>query len=369
MTRVLTTTALVALWAGAAQAGGLDRSGQPIGIIFQEGNYAQFSYSRTNPDLTGTDANSGLDIDETGDGFSNFGVGLKFDLNEQLSFSLIFDQPFGSDINYPTSLSLGGTSAIADTESLTGILRYKIDENFSVHGGIRVQNAGGNVDLRGLGYQGLDGYSVRLETDTAVGYVVGGAYERPDIALRIAVTYSSAITHEFNTTETLNGAPLAAERSITESDTPQSINLDFQTGIAPGTLLFGSVRWAEWGEFKIEPEVFTPLANGGLVDLDDSLTYTLGLGRQFTDQFAGSVAFTYEKTDSDDLVSPLAPTNGLFAISLGGRYTTQNNVEIGVGARYSWIGNARPETGPDIVQAEFEDNTALSLGMSIGFAF
>ena len=49
------------LSAAAANAGGLDRSGQWINDIFQTGSVAKFSYSSTTPTLSGTDTgNAGL---------------------------------------------------------------------------------------------------------------------------------------------------------------------------------------------------------------------------------------------------------------------------------------------------------------------
>lgn len=363
----------LALSASGAMAGGLDRSGQPVGIIFEDGNYGELAFSITNASVDGNDLATMMGTGNVAESFIQATGGVKFDINEQLSFAVIFDTPFGADVAYPTvatSPLLGGTIADARTNSQTLLLRYKVNERFSVHGGARVQSAAGNVTLSGLGYGGFNGYNVSLGADTGVGFVVGAAYEVPDIALRVALTYNSAITHEFRTFETVGGAPInPAGFSVTEVETPQSINLDFQTGIAQDTLLFGGIRWAQWSEFKIDPAVFTPLAGGGLVDLEDSTTFTLGVGRRFSDRFSGSVSVAYEKESDDDLVSPLAPTNGLLALSLGGRYTLDNAI-ISAGIRYNMLGDARPETGtPDTARAEFTDNNALSVGFKIGFNF
>ena len=47
-----------------------------------------------------------------------------------------------------------------------------------------------------------------------------------------------------------------------------------------------------------------------------------------------------------------------------------DSVVISGGVRYTWLGDARPETGtPDEPRATFTDNTALALGMSVGFRF
>ncbi|MEL6205985.1 MAG: outer membrane protein transport protein [Pseudomonadota bacterium] len=392
MTRTLLASALLASTSTAALAGGLDRTGLPLDLLFEEGNYIELGYAHTTPNISGEGTGNtalgpiippGTNYVGVGDDFGNFSAGVKLDLNEQWSVALQFEQPFGSDIIYngdPASTELGGTTAIAETEALTAIVRYKFDDNWSVHGGLRVQQARGNIELGGLAYGapvpagtpafagGFNGYRVELETNTATGWLAGVAYEIPEIALRVALTYNSEITHDFDTTEFYAGAAIG--EGETEVEVPRSVNLDFQTGIAEDTLLFGSFRWAEWSEFKIDPELFTAAANGGLVDLQDSRTVELGVARRFTEEFAGSAAFTWEETNSDDLVSPLAPTNGLFAVSLGGAYDVTENVVLSGGVRYSWLGNARPETGtPDTARAEFEDNRAVTVGFSVGYRF
>ena len=400
MKKLAWATAMLGASSTAALAGGLDRTGLPIDILFEDGNYVEFGFARTLPSLSGRGTGNvvpwplnptgripgGTSYDGVGLDFNNVTLGAKFDITEQLSAAIQFSQPFGSDIEYngdSDTTELGGTRAIADSDMITAILRYKFNENWSAHGGVRIDRASGEIDLSGLAYGipqgfvppgapafagGFNGYSVELEERTDVGWLVGAAYEIPEIALRVAVTYNSAITHDFDTTETYLGNVIGT--STTEVELPRSVNVDFQTGIAEDTLLFGSFRWAEWSEFKIEPELFTAAARGGLVNLQDSRTWTIGLGRRFTDDFAAQTSFTWEETDSYDLVSPLAPTNGLFAIGVGGAYDVTEQVVLSAGARYTWLGNAQPETGtPDRARADFNDNSALTLGFSVGYRF
>ncbi|MBM7068479.1 OmpP1/FadL family transporter [Actibacterium sp. 188UL27-1] len=383
MKNLLMAASGLALLSGTAIAGGLDRTGQPIGIIFEEGTYAEFSFSHTRPSVSGNGLQTvtpvfpdGFEYGDVAKNFSNFGAGFKTDLNDKLSLSFIFEQPFGADILYggdPATTELGGTSAVANTESYTAVLRYKFDENFSVHAGVRAQQAGGQIDLRGTAYgpfgnpAGANGYSVDLGNDFGFGYLVGVAYERPDIALRVALTYNSAITHEFETNETFLGTAIGPQ-SITETDSPESLNLDFQTGVAKDTLVFGNIRYAKWSEFKIVPEVFGGSTPTGLVDLDDSTSYTLGVGRRFTDNWAGSVSYTYEEAQ-DPLVSPLAPTDGLRAITVAAIYTL-DKVEFTTGIRYTQPGDATPEVGtPDTARANFTDNEAVTVGFKVGYNF
>ena len=161
--------------------------------------------------------------------------------------------------------------------------------------------------------------------------------------------------------------PLA--QSVANVSTPQSVNLDFQTGVAANTLIFGQIRWVDWSEFTLSPEFFAGATGGqSLIDLPDTTTYTLGVGRKFSDAWSGALSFTYED-ESNPLVSPLSPVNGSMGVTVAGIYT-QGNMKITTGINYTQFGDAQPETGtPDEARAEFTDNSAFGLGVKVGFSF
>ena len=383
---------LIALGAAltASQAGaiGLDRSNQDVTAIFEEGNVLELGYGRVFPEISGRDGDFALvpgtdsEYDGVGEDFLNVSASLKFDITPDISMAVIVDQPFGADILYPESAgsNLGGTSADLDSIATTIVGRYKINESFSVHGGLRGEKLNGLIRLNGVAYGGLSGYEVELADDTAYGYVLGAAYERPEIALRVALTYNSAIEHDFDSTETLGGAPIGLlpvtanggldGLGTTEVETPASWNLDAQTGVAKDTLVFANIRYAEYSQTLVSPEFFS-LATGGasLTNIEDNVSAQIGVGRRFNDMFAAQAAIGYEP-EKDDLVSPLDPTNGKRWVSLGGAYKANEQVTLSAGVRYTFLGDATPETGtPDTARASFEDNDALAVGMSIATRF
>lgn len=402
------TLAAVATIAGAsaATAGGLDRSGQKIGALFEEGNYAELSFGYVKPSVDGTDAMPGFlsaggpaanpsfgsGTGDVADSFVAAGAAIKTQYNDAISFAIIVDEPYGSDISYPASgntvdslvfgpalqvegSALGGTEATVSSYAITALGRYEFGNGFSAHGGIRYQEIEADVRLGGLGYGGLNGYRGEFESDGAFGYVVGVAYEKPEIALRVALTYNSKIDHELRTTETLSGQTVTAGASTTDVRAPESLNLDFQTGVAPDTLVFGSVRFAHYSETIVSPAFFDSqvglLTQGdSLTDIENSIDLEIGVGRKFTDRFSGSIAFGYSTKGDDDLVSPLAPTNGARSVALGGAYAISDAVTLSGGIRYTKLGDARPETGtPDTARASFEDNSAVSVGLKVGYSF
>lgn len=372
----------------AAHGGGIDRSGQPVGILFEQGNYVEFSYGVIRPGVTGKDLAifGGNDSGDVAGDHPLPGFALKYQFTDRLSGAVIYDHAYGADIDYPAfggfgatgSYMLGNTLAQVDSEGLTGLLRYRFNDSVSMHGGLRLSRASGQVGLSGQAYgpafdpanpdtyATVNGYRADLASDWAAGYVIGGAYEIPDIALRVALTYFSKVSHDFDTVETLpSGATLA---TITPVDTPQALNLDFQTGIMADTRLFGSARWVDWSNFRIAPGEFFGPNVGSLTNLEDTITYTLGIGRKFSDSWSGSVFATWEP-GTGNLVSPLAPVDGYKGLGLAAVYT-RANMKITTGVRYLWLGDADPETGtPDTPRAEFRDNTALAVAVKVGFTF
>lgn len=342
------------LSAGSALAGGLDRSGQSITALFASGTVASFSFGATSPSL------SGVGTPNVGQGFGTSSASYKTDFSDRVSLALIWDQPFGADTRYvqdPAASAFGGTRATVDTNALTAVGRYKFDGGFSVHGGLRVQQADGGVTLSGLAFGPVSGYNLELSRDTSVGWLAGVAYERPDIALRVSLTYNSEIDHSFASTDSIAGAV------TTNVTTPESWNLEFQTGIAKDTLVFGGIRHANFSDFAVPA---AGLGGTNLANLDDTVAYSIGIGRKFNDTWSGALTFGYEESGPDNLVSPLAPTDGQYSVSLAAIYSF-DNVKVTTGVRYTDLGDALATTTG--AQVPFSGNSALSAGLSVAYSF
>ncbi|MBU2993332.1 transporter [Octadecabacter sp. 1_MG-2023] len=350
MKQFVTAGAALLLTTSIATAGGLDRSGQGIGVIFEDGDYAELSFGSVNPTLDGTGI--GGDTGNIAPSYTQLGAAYKTQVNDQVSLALIYDQPFGAAVDYDTGSTyiLGTSAASVESDGVTGLIRYEINEKYSVHGGLRYVQASGNYEFNLAGYQ--SGY----DTDGGVGYVVGGAYERDDIALRIALTYSSEIDLELE-------GDFSAGTTLTTT-LPESVNLDFQTGIAADTLLFGSIRYVAWDGFALV-DSNNPTGSGSILSYDDDvITYNIGVGRRFTDNFAASFAIGYEAS-TGDATGELGPTDGYISYQIGGAYTMDSGVELSGGVRYVDVGDATTSG----VGGVFADNSALAVGLKIGMSF
>jgi long-chain fatty acid transport protein len=359
MKHYLTSVGLLALCAGSASAGGIDRSGQSIASIFEKGSYAELSFGAITPNVAGRSTpgfGNRLSGDMAGD-YSQIGLAFKMNLNPNVDVGLIFDQPFGANVDYPkaTGYYAQGTTATLKTAALTFVGKYTLPSNVSLLAGVRYQTFSAQASVPFIG-----GYTAVGEKDGGVGYLVGIAYEKPEIALRVALTYNSKVKHSLTTTE------FGAAVSQTELETPQSVNLEFQSGIAKDTLLFGSIRWVDWSAFVIDPALYPPAVP--LVSYNgDYTTYTLGVGRKFSDNWSAAVTLGYEKPIGG-FSSNLGPNDGQRSVGLGATYT-KDNMKITGGVRYVDIGDAQPTLGGGVPSANFTDNHALAFGLKISYSF
>lgn len=342
------TTAILLSSATAAFAGGIDRSGQSVSIIFEEGSYAEFSYSYVDPSISGTVL--GADSGDMANAYSMIAGGFKMDYGSKISVALIMDQPFGASSEYIDPSFYTGVMADLNAFALTGVVSYDATENFVVFGGIKAQTISAEAAVPIVG-----GYTVDAESGTGFGYLVGAAYQKPEIALRVALTYQSEVTSDHDSLE------FGAFTDITTITTPQSINLEFQSGVNQKTLVFGSVRWVNWSDFAISPPNY-PL--GDLVSYDnDVITYSIGVGRKLTDTLSGAITVGYEASQGGTS-SILAPTDGNLSIGAGLTYT-MGMTEITGGAKYIMIGDATDE----VTAGDFADNTAWAFGIKIARSF
>ncbi|ATG47013.1 hypothetical protein CEW89_05165 [Celeribacter ethanolicus] len=378
-TTLLAASAAVAAISAAtgAYAGGMDRSRQSIAPLFETGSYVEFSFGSVSPDVSGAyPVMPGYELD-AGDvtpSFNMVGGAYKRDLNDKLSFALIIDQPFGADVSYGgnTSYPIAGSNASVDTTAVTAILRYKFDDRFSVYGGVRNLSSEGNVYLN-IPVPNSPGstfpYAMETSTENDWGYLVGAAYEIPDIALRASLTFNSEIdisfdTHEVSVAIADQSNPTGTLDSSMDVTMPKSVNFDFQTGIAADTLLMFSARWAEWTTTTITPTAYEAIIHDNLVDhSDDTISYSLGLGRRFNDKLSGSFSIGYEKAYGG-ISGNLSPTDGYKSVAAGLKYQITDQTAISGGVSYAWIGDTTTSVG-----GEFEDNSAIGFGIKLSHHF
>ena len=386
----LGAAALLLASTSLASAGGVERNAFTTGILFEEGTYAELGYSFVSPDVSGVQvlgiaaagSPAGSNSGDVAPSYSFTSLAFRTDVTDQLSFALIIDEPIGASVDY-AAIAPGtgylyrfGTGSTADLSSQQTTLaaRYEMPNGFSVYGGLRMVSFEGEVSLFSGSGGGAANYTLAANASTEIGYMIGGAYERPDIALRVALTYFSETTHDVNASEGTNAGTFA---TTFQTSIPQQLLLEAQTGVAEGTLVFGSLRWTDWTAFEISPTVYIAAVSDGraLVDYqNDVYTWTIGGARVLTDQWTVLGSVTYE-AEQDVFSGNLGPTDGRTSIGIGARFS-EGPWRITGGINYTWIGDAETQapslggTIPDGTQfSSFRDNTAFGFGLRIGYSF
>lgn len=386
-----TALAGLVLSTGMVQAGGIDRSSLPFSVLYEQGRVVQLGFSSVNPGVSGVYSpalaflGGSAGTGDMAEAYSTLSFAYKADLSDQLSYAVFLNTPYGADANYRSGFYTG-LEAHWESEQLAAVLQYQLADRMSVYGGLKYVRSRANIAIPdslirgGLQQAGLAGnaqaaflaanapmgtlaYTADGDTDGQFGVIVGAAYEIPDIALRVALTYESGFTHSFRTVEAIAAIPSASGVGTTNVEMPQSVTLDFQSGVAKDTLVFGSIKWSEWSAWEVRPQGYNAIFQDNITDFDnDVLTYSLGVGRKINDQVSVFARVGYEKSDGG-VASRLSPTDGSRSIGIGGSFT-QDNMKITGGIEYVKLGDAT-----DGSTTQFTDNSAVGVGVSVLFSF
>lgn len=453
----LLLTVLASICTNQTYAAAFDKTGQSISAFLQPGNYFEAGLSVTDTSLKGKEAGTNLTSNSISDiAHTDYRstTALKLQLSPQFSLGLLYDQPFGADTEYsgknsfvadPNDTAMlpgitttklanatdgevptGNSKSSFDMQILSLVFGYQPNKNWNIYLGPTYQTFKSQVELRGSVFSLYNGYDFHTKTVGDWGWLAGLAYQIPEKAMQVSVTYRSAITHKVTANENLplidmlstqQGRDLmdqhldymisidqmtvqkkaalnqiiaefpdAETSGTTKFKSPDSVNLEFKTGLRPGTLLFGNVRWVNWSELALQPYRFgevskivgvlsTPSRPEGfnLVRyFDDQWSATLGLGQRISPQWFGSVSVGWD-SGAGEKVSTGGPAKGYYNLGLGAQYSPTPQTFISGGAKYFWLGDAKgqlgAQAGSDYYVAEFNKNHSIGYGLKIGYKF
>ena len=355
-----------------ANAEGLERINIDPSFMFKEGSNAEIGFANIDPSLPavkGTGSaftfQSGLDV---GKSFSALTGSVKTEMGDNFDLGLFYtSQGNGVGLDYGTITGLQGNVTIkADLEipTLAAIGKYQINDAMSVFIGAKQASVKSGATLK-LGSD-TDNNVVpdvtshwELAKKSGIGAVYGAAYEMPEIALRVVLTIEDDI--DLKIPATAKGG-IAATGTATAS-IGDAMSLNFQTGVAEDTLLFGNIRRSNWKDNQVK----VPYAVVGLQQISsfsDGDSYSLGIGRKINDDLSVSISGFYDGS-SGGSISELAPTGATRTLSLGGRYAIADNADLSFGGSYSQRGDALTAN----YKASLTDSKVISLGAKVAFSF
>lgn len=267
-----------------------------------------------------------------------------------------YSQPIGVSSNPGTNWAgaQGNVDTEVKSEAFGATCSYKMDLSkgqFRFIGGVFHEEVSGFKEqlvaplpspLLGTGIGRLD-----LEGD-GWGWRAGVAYEIPEIALRASLVYNSAVKLDnLNGTLNLTQVPSLINPAnpflgqVTDvsgsSEVPQSVELKLQSGIAPGWLAFGSIKWIDWSVLQSIPfcptgvATCTTTSSLRLTSLDllyrDGWTVSAGVGHKFNEQWSGAAGITWDRGTT----TGLSAQTDTWTLSAGVAYTPTQNVEFRLG--------------------------------------
>ena len=151
------------------------------------------------------------------------------------------------------------------------------------------------------------------------------------------------------------------------------MTLNFQSGIAEDTLVFGSIHKADWDTAQIT----IPLNNSAAAintSFASRTAYSVGIGRKINDSISVLGSYSTEDGGGATSTDPFTLTDGSQTLGLGVRYT-RDNMTISGGYSYTKVGDVTVTStvaaGPPPVNltAAYTDNEVSGIGLKIGFSF
>jgi len=314
------------LISGSAMAGGFSRGTADTDILYEDGNVVarggalyvapQRGYDTITSPTIGGGPFAGTDGTHS-DGYWIPSFAVKVKLMDELSCAGTYTQSFGAGASYGTQAVtaglIDGTGTISEgftsdeLGATCGVSMNAGRGKFWLLGGVFAQDFDYSQTVLFASAAPIpvlaQGTTATLAFDDQYrfGYRVGVAYEIPEIALRAQLMYRSEVSHTPDTSQGSFTTDLGTFPVFGNGTLPQSLELKVQSGIAPGWLAFGSVKWTDWSVLQTLNYTITgaPAPLGGAKTLEyfwkDGWTVSGGVGHAFNDMVSGSISLTWDQ--------------------------------------------------------------------------
>tara|TARA_E500000178_G_scaffold348831_1_gene404647 strand:+ start:662 stop:1816 length:1155 start_codon:yes stop_codon:yes gene_type:complete len=368
----------------ALHAGGWETGTLPTAMMYEDGNYAELSYGSLTYNLDGStstfDENNALAAlpgsTETGP------VKHKMAKNQTRSsiaakFS-VGSYDFGISNFDSGAIKLDGTNSTVTTKTASADINLKttaVQVNRALDGGFNFGLGMRQLELGSGTVSTLAGVTYSIDSASTSSIIASAAYEMPEIAMRAELVYEGSAKIDF--THTLSGNAAGTAATGGTLSIPQATTLNVQTGIAEGTLLFGTIRNVAWGSSQV-----IATTNFAAYDIssefEDTTKYNIGIGRKFSDALSGSLSYSQEAASSSKSTSGFTLTDGYRSVSAGIKYTMEK-INVSVGYSYVMpgdvtvthdftVGDPRRGAG-NSTQTVYKNSTIQGLGVKVGVNF
>jgi len=343
---VAASSAASLLMVSGAYAGGLEANGYDWDLLFDPATYAgkaTATYVHIGKDVTNARVRPGTV--STTPARVHYNTGFKADIFDMASCLVTVQNPFGSDSARTNAYAALTRQAV--TESIRSV-DTGLTCAVGIQAGPGVLSVIGGISAQRLEYQaavptGLTTNSPLSINGWSTGWRAGLAYEIPEYALRVSAIYNAPVHYK------LEGAAFGGAASA-DVTTPQSFELRGQTGIAPGWLALGSVKWMDWSILKnlTVTTIGAPLVSS--FDYRDGWTVTAGIGHAVNEQLSLVGTASWDRgtsTPGAGGVLTAGSQTDRYGLALGAIYNISPKVQLTGGVSASMLAsgsNARGES-------------------------
>ena len=377
---------LIAMSASMGHAGGMEATGLSAGFMFEDGRYGSVSVQSQSPSVKAkTAAGASLTSGSLVGSVTSTNLKAKMDVLDNMSVGITYYRQAGIKLDYQTNWA--GASPLPpkavmpkvdlDVTALALLVKYGFNENFSALAGIKNGTASDATVLIPIAV----GVNATATGKSALSYIVGAAYEIPELALRAELMYETSAAYSLPTAFAVM-APIAgvtaglatAQTGTIDASTPDYINIYVQSGIAEDTLAYASARQANWKKNQVSfkhPLSQTVIGTSALntpytlSDFANSTSYEIGVGRKFGDTWSSSIAYNWEGGSGTTTSSLFTLNDGRQGLSVGAKYSLNDKTAISFGGNYTEFGKVTNT----ITGAVLSGNTATTLGLNISHSF
>jgi long-chain fatty acid transport protein len=344
-----------------AIAEGLERVNLDPSFMFEPGTYAEFSYGSVNPSIpTGGAAVR----DNVAGSFTVNNFAAKTSLGDSLDLGIwSTSNGNGASIDWGTTPN-GVVKAELTIPTMAALVRYRINDNISIIGGLKRSTVddGGLLKLPITAVTAGGTWNISSASTTAAVY--GVAYEMPEIAMRVSVVAEASSSLDIDTSYTIAETGATVHTGVSKASIGDATTLSFQSGIAADTLLFGSVRVSSWKNNQVSVPHPT-LGPKDISSFGDGSSYTVGLGRKFSDKLSGSVSYFSDPASDCKPTSALSPICENTSINLGAKYSLSDSATLSLGTTWTQYGDASAFGGA----ATTTKSTKTSYGFKLSYKF
>lgn len=170
--------------------------------------------------------------------------------------------------------------------------------------------------------------------------------------------------------------------------TPQSVNLEIQSGLTANNIVYSQLRWVNWKDFEIQPRQFGAVVDYAaqqypelikpfnLIDYkNNQWSAKLGIAHMLSDQWLTTADISWD-SGNDNPAGTLNPSDGFYALGLGSLYNINKNSFISYGIKYFRFNKAKVidlDANNPITQnstlSKVGRNTAFAHGIRVGYRF